>query len=71
MAEFELKIAGNDAGDGSTWIFNRDTAERDLTAFEFLTIFNMELHASDGCEAMRLFKTQPRLLRHFRRVPPT
>ena len=49
------------------WEFNRDTAERDLTAHELLTILDITLSLTDGLTGA--FKFQPHLLRHFRRVP--
>lgn len=83
MKQYERTIAAEDMrseptfvgiestgrGDGSVWELNRDTAERDLTAFELLTILNITLTLGDGF--MGALKDQPHLLRHFRRVPPT
>lgn len=55
------------AEDDCEWEFSRETAEHDITAFELAALLNITMKISDG--AMAYIKTQPHLLRHFRRVP--
>lgn len=55
-------------GDGSHWKFGLDTVEPDITAIELVRIMGMVMDLPDGM--MTRIKSDPRLIRHFRRVGP-
>jgi len=59
---------GGVLGDGSSWTFDRDTAQPDITAYELARILSISLTLPDGM--MGPFKSEPALLRHFQRTAP-
>lgn len=66
FAEFIVDDPTPSDGGGERWIFDPDTVQSDITAFELCQILRMRFELTDS--VMQQIKSQRELMRHFRRV---